>query len=291
MDKKSVIRELATRNLEKRHKQEADNYIDFVKYWFKEGKKFDFEADEFHYLIAKYLEKCYRGEITRLIINIPPRHGKTEMITKCFPAWWLWKDPSTKVIVTWYSSTLTQQFSLEAKDIVKSNIYRNVFPRLQWVRAEQDTKEYWVLNEWWSYYATGTWGSITGKGANCVTWDTLIMTIKWLKRIDSVDLTNKIDILSCNHTTNTLEYKPMVAYMKTRNQKVYDIQTTWWNKVRATPWHKFFILWQWYKKAEDINEWDKIIKNMQEVLRGSVKESKILQEMLLWYEKNKFSYW
>lgn len=100
MNKKEVIKELALRQLEKRHKQESDNYIDFVKYWFKEGKKFDFDADNFHYLIATYLEKCYRGEITRLIINIPPRHGKTEMITKCFPAWWLGKDPTTKIIVT-----------------------------------------------------------------------------------------------------------------------------------------------------------------------------------------------
>lgn len=165
MDKKAVIRELATRNLEKRHKQESDNYIDFVKYWFKEGKKFDFEADEFHYLIAKYLEKCYRGEITRLIINIPPRHWKTEMITKCFPAWVLGKAPDTKIIVTGYSSTLTQQFSLEAKDIVTSSVYKNVFPRHGWIREEQNTKEYWVLNGWGSYYATGTGGSITGKGA------------------------------------------------------------------------------------------------------------------------------
>lgn len=147
MDKKAVIKELAKRQLEKRHTQESDNYIDFVRYWFKEGKKFDFEADEFHYLIAKYLEKCYRGEITRLIINIPPRHGKTEMITKCFPAWVLGKKPDTKIIVTGYSSTLTQQFSLEAKDIVTSEVYKNVFPRHHGIREEQNTKEYWVLKD------------------------------------------------------------------------------------------------------------------------------------------------
>jgi|GEM_PF-3121190 len=73
MDKKAVLKELATRNLEKRHKQESANYIDFVSYWFKEGRKFEFQIDNFHLLIAKYLEKCFRGEITRLIINIPPR--------------------------------------------------------------------------------------------------------------------------------------------------------------------------------------------------------------------------
>lgn len=89
MHKSQAIKELALRTLEKRHKQESDSYIDFVKYYFEEGKKFPFEADNFHYLIAKYLEKCYRGEITRLIINIPPRLGKTELVSKCFPAWCL----------------------------------------------------------------------------------------------------------------------------------------------------------------------------------------------------------
>lgn len=166
MDKRQAIKELALRTLEKRHLSESDNYIDFVKYWFKEWRKFDFDADDFHYLIAKYLEKCFRGELTRLIINIPPRHWKTEMITKCFPAWVLWKDPQAKFIVTGYSSTLTQQFSLETKDIATSQYFTSVFPRHKGIRAEQNTKEYWVLNEWWSYYATGTGGSITGKGAN-----------------------------------------------------------------------------------------------------------------------------
>lgn len=174
MDKKAVIKELALRQLEKRHRQEADSYIDFVKYWFKEGRKFDFDADNFHYLIATYLEKCYRGEITRLIINIPPRHGKTELVSKCFPAWCLWKDPTMKFIVTWYSATLTQQFSLETRDIVQSDIYKNVFPRIQWIRDDQNTKEYWATKEGGWYYATGTWWALTGRGGSIFVIDDAI---------------------------------------------------------------------------------------------------------------------
>lgn len=60
MDKKTIIKELATRQLERNHSQESGSYIDFVSYWFKEGRKFDFEIDDFHLLIAKYLEKCYK---------------------------------------------------------------------------------------------------------------------------------------------------------------------------------------------------------------------------------------
>gem|GEM_PF-3338031 len=52
-------------------------------------------------------------------------------MTKCFPAWCLGKDPTMKFIVTGYSATLTQQFSLEARDIAQSQIYKNVFPRMQ----------------------------------------------------------------------------------------------------------------------------------------------------------------
>jgi len=131
MNKKAVIQELALRQLERRHSQESEHLLDFTKYWFKEGKKFEFQDDAFHSLIATYLEKCYRGEITRLIINIPPRHTKTEFVSKCFPAWWLGKDPTAKIGVTGYSATLTQQFSLETRDLFTSEVYRNVFPRSQ----------------------------------------------------------------------------------------------------------------------------------------------------------------
>lgn len=167
MNKKAVIQELALRQLERRHSQESNNYIDFVRYYFKTAKKFDFETDDFHLLIAKYLEKCYKGEITRLIINIPPRHWKSELVSKCFPLWWMGKDPTAKIGVTWYSATLTQQFSLEARDMAQSEVYKNVFPRMQGIREDQNTKEYWVLKEWWSYYATGTGGSLTWRWFSC----------------------------------------------------------------------------------------------------------------------------
>lgn len=167
MDKKSIIKELAVRQLEKRHLQESSHLLDFTKYWFKEGKKFEFQDDAFHSLIATYLEKCYRGEITRLIINIPPRHTKTEFVSKCFPAWWLGKDPTAKIGVTGYSATLTQQFSLETRDLFTSEVYKNVFPRSQGIREDQNTKEYWVLKEWGSYYATGSGWGLTGRGFSC----------------------------------------------------------------------------------------------------------------------------
>ena len=88
-----------------------------------------YDRQWFHTLIADKCQELYEGKIKKLMVFVPPQHGKSEIVSRRFPAWVLGKAPDTKIIVTGYSSTLTQQFSLEAKDIVTSSVYKNVFPR------------------------------------------------------------------------------------------------------------------------------------------------------------------
>jgi len=158
--------ELAKRALEKKYTPEREDLIKFMQFYFKNEKKQEFWTNWHYDLIAEKLYKVLKGEITRLIINIPPRHGKTELITKCFPIWTLGNYPEKEIMATWYSTTLTQEFSSQARDYYTSESFQKVFPRHSKIRQDQNTKEYWKLDDWGSYYATGTWGSITGKGAN-----------------------------------------------------------------------------------------------------------------------------
>lgn len=162
----AAVRELAIRQLEKRYKWERTNLISFIKTYFKEEKNINFVDSPFHHLIADRLTKVLNGDITRLIINIPPWHGKTELVTKCFPVWALGKEPTTKIIATGYSANLTQDFSQEAKDYYKSASFSKIFPRKSEIRKDQDTKENWKLEKEGYYYATWTWWAITGKRAN-----------------------------------------------------------------------------------------------------------------------------
>jgi len=161
-----AIKEKAKRELLKRHKNKQENLTEFIKYFFKHEKGKDFD-DNWHYdLIASKLNQVLTGDCTRLIINIPPGSGKTELITKCFPVWALGKNPKLQICATGYSTSLTQTYSQEARDYYKSKTFARVFPRIPKLRKDQDTKEWWTNEEGGGYYATGCGGSITGRRFN-----------------------------------------------------------------------------------------------------------------------------
>lgn len=167
--KEQALKELATRRLEEIHAPQRDSLLDFIQLYFKNEKPkgiTNFHISPFHKVIADRLEKVIKWEITRLIINIPPWHWKTELITKSFPVHAMGNNPYLQVIATGYSTTLTQGFSSEAKDYYKSDTFKSVFPRSNWINRSQDTKEHWKTAEWWSYYATWFDWSITGKRSN-----------------------------------------------------------------------------------------------------------------------------
>ena len=125
--RKQALKEKAIRELERRYKPEREDLLKFIQTYFKEELKKDFSLSWHYELLADRLYKVLNWEITRLIINIPPRHGKTELITKCFPVWTLWNYPNKEIIATWYSTTLTQEFSSQARDYFNSDTFKKIF--------------------------------------------------------------------------------------------------------------------------------------------------------------------
>ena len=164
--KQLALREKATRELEKRHKNKQNSIIDFIEYFFKTELRKDFSMNWHYRVIAKELEELRDGVTKKLIINVPPRTWKTELITKVFPTWMLWQKPEHKFIVSGYSSTLTQNFSSQARDYYQSNTFKHIFPRRSAIKVSQNTKELWETDDGGYYYATGAGGSITGYWAD-----------------------------------------------------------------------------------------------------------------------------
>jgi len=161
-----AIKEKAIRELEKRHKDKHESLMSFIAYFFKEELKKDFVLNWHYNIIANELEELRNGVTKKLIINVPPRTWKTELITKSFPIWLLWQQPNHKFIVSWYSSTLTQNFSSQARDYFQSNTFKKIFPRRSKIKEDQNTKELWELNAWGYYYAVWSGWSITWYGAD-----------------------------------------------------------------------------------------------------------------------------
>lgn len=159
--KQLALKEKVKRELERRHKDKHDSLITFIEYFFEKELHKEFISNWHYKLIAKKLEELRDWMPKKLIINVPPRTWKTELITKMFPAWLLWQKPDHKFIVSGYSSSLTRNFSSQARDYYESVTYKTIFPRKAKLREDQNTKELWETEEGGYYYATWAGWSIT----------------------------------------------------------------------------------------------------------------------------------
>ena len=109
-------------------KEKCENsLLFFTRYIFKENTGKKFIAAEFHKTLADTLERVSNGEIKRLIINIPPRYGKTELAVKMFIAWSLAKRPSSKFIHLSYSDSLALDNSSATKEYINSDAFQRVW--------------------------------------------------------------------------------------------------------------------------------------------------------------------
>lgn len=113
--------------------------------------------------IAEALTKVVTGETRRLIINLPPRYGKTELAVKMFVAWCLANNPAAKFIHISYADKLALDNSAEIRALVTSEWFQDLFPTA--VRADSNAKEKWFTREGGGVYATAAGGQITGFGA------------------------------------------------------------------------------------------------------------------------------
>lgn len=140
--------------------------LNFTRFFFKQMQKKKFVIGTHHKIVCDALDKVLRGETKRLIINIAPRFGKTELAVKQFIAEGLAINPAAKFIHLSYSGTLAMDNSVAIKDIVKSEAYQQLYETR--IKDGSDTKNRWETEQGGGVYATSTLGQITGFGAGAV---------------------------------------------------------------------------------------------------------------------------
>jgi len=138
-----------------------------TRYFFKKKFNRKFVIGEHHTIICDALERVLRGECTRLIINIAPRYGKTELAVKNFISHGLSLNPGAKFIHLSYSDTLALDNSEEVKDMVTSAEYQALFPEVQ-IKKDSKAKNKWYTTQNGGVYATSAAGQVTGFGAGKV---------------------------------------------------------------------------------------------------------------------------
>ena len=138
-----------------------------TRYCFKQRTKKRFIIGEHHKKIAAALDRVLRGECRRLIINIAPRYGKTELAVKNFIAAGLALNPAAKFIHLSYSDNLALDNSEEVRDMVQEDWFTSIFPEVQ-IKKDSKGKKKWYTTAGGGVYATSTRGQITGFGAGLV---------------------------------------------------------------------------------------------------------------------------
>jgi predicted phage terminase large subunit-like protein len=123
-----------------------------------------------HALMAQKFEDIANGKIKRLIINMPPRHTKSEFASYLLPAWYLGKYPHKKIIQCSNTAELAVGFGRKVRNLVDSDAYTKVFPNVA-LRSDSKAAGRWATNANGDYFAIGVGGTVTGKGADLLIID------------------------------------------------------------------------------------------------------------------------
>ena len=123
-----------------------------------------------HKVMAKKFEEIASGKLKRLIINMPPRHTKSEFASFMLPAWFLGLYPGKKIIQCSNTAELAVGFGRKVRNLVDSQAYAKIFPNVN-LRSDSKAAGRWATNASGEYFAIGVGGTVTGKGADLLIID------------------------------------------------------------------------------------------------------------------------
>ena len=164
-DKRELLGLLEELDAAKKREACKDDYLTCVReMWaaFIHGKHHEIMADAF--------ERVARGELKRLIINMPPRHTKSEFASYLLPAWFLGQYPDKKIIQTAHTAELAVGFGRKVRNLVNSKDYKRIFPDVS-LQSDSKAAGRWNTNKGGEYFAIGVGGAVTGKGADLLIID------------------------------------------------------------------------------------------------------------------------
>ena len=129
-----------------------------------------FISGRHHKRMAEAFERVANGTCKRLIINMPPRHTKSEFASYLLPAWFLGKFPHKKVIQASHTAELAVGFGRKVRNLVDSDVYHDIFPDLN-LQSDSKAAGRWNTSKGGDYFAIGVGGAVTGKGADVLIID------------------------------------------------------------------------------------------------------------------------
>ena len=204
------IAQIADILAERRQAQHCrDDLIEFCRHM-----QPDYKVGKHHRILANILMDLADGKKDRVCVNIPPRHGKSQLVSIYFPAWFIGKYPDKKILMVSHTADLATDFGRKVRNIIDNDQYRKIFPT---VTLAQDSKSAgrWNTNVGGEYYACGVGSALAGRGADLLLVD---------------DPHNEQDILNGNFDVFDKAYEWFTYGARTRlmpGGRVAIIQTRW----------------------------------------------------------------
>lgn len=158
-----LSRQDAAREIIKR-RAARQSLIAFTEYTFDR-----YRTAEHHRIVAEQLERVERGEVDRLMLLMPPRHGKSELASRRFPAFYLGRHPERQIASVSASAELAYDFGREVRNLIQSDEYRALFDTR--LAEDSQAKNKWHTENGGIYYALGVGGQFMGRGADALLID------------------------------------------------------------------------------------------------------------------------
>ena len=130
----------------------------------------EFIEGRHHKIMAEKFDRLATGELKRLIVNMPPRHTKSEFGSYLLPAWLMGRKPTLKIMQTTHTAELAYRFGRKVRNLMNEQEYRSVFEGVE-LRADSQAAGRWETSKGGEYFAAGVGGAVTGRGAELLIID------------------------------------------------------------------------------------------------------------------------
>lgn len=181
----------------------------------------DYQASDLHRRISAALERVESGECKRLMIFVPPRHGKSMLTSEHFPAWYLGRNPAKSIVCATYAQDLADDFGRKVRNQVVDGMFKEVFPACQ---ISEDSASASRINtaQHGAYYAVGVGGALTGRGAHV-----LLIDDPHKDRADAESLTMR---------KRVKEWYQSTAYTRLMDNGAVIVMMTRWHEDDLAGW-------------------------------------------------------
>ena len=226
-------KELAYKRLEEIFETQRNSLYEFLLYYRETEKKQKLDWNWHIKLICDKLEDVFYGKCKRLMINVPPRSLKTEIVSRIFPARCLGKRHWIKFMWISYSSSLSQDNSGDCRAIYQSDTFRSIFPRIPALKEDQNTKQHRENTEWWQYYASGSTGTITGKWCDIMVIDDPLKPDDAMSDVVRVWVNNNFHNTLYSRLNDKVEWAIVIIM-----QRLHDDDLCWHLIAQEEHWDK-----------------------------------------------------